>query len=479
MTRTKIVATVGPACGDPTTLGAIIEAGVDVLRINFSHGTFDDHGEALQRIRDHCDRTGAIVAVLGDLCGPKIRVGALDGGTAVVEAGKPVVIQRQSCLGNAERFSVNYDRLVDEVEVGARVLLDDGKIALRVTEKHSDELVCTCAVGGALRDHVGVNLPDSELSVPALTENDHTSLAWAIESELDYVALSFVRRPEDIHELRQALAERGSHMRIVAKIEKPEAVLHLDEIIEATDALLVARGDLGVEMDVARVPLLQKDMTMRCRRAGKPVIIATQMLQSMTDSATPTRAEVSDVANAILDSTDAVMLSAETAIGKYPVEAVRVMTRIADETEAFATRTEGPLQDVAAASARVASAVAEGAALLATKLAAKLVVVWTQGGELPRLLSKHRFGPPIIGLTPDPHVCRRMALHYGVFPVRMDHPGGEFEMLQQLDGYLLGAGLAAPGDLTVVVAGANYRGAGAANALLIHFVADSNALPNG
>jgi pyruvate kinase len=473
--RTKTVATVGPASRDPDVLGRMIDEGVDVLRINFSHGTLDEHARVLETIRDHGERTGAIVAVLGDLCGPKIRVGDLDGDAVTLTAGETLVIQRQPCTGTAERFSTNYDRLIDEAEIGARVLLDDGKLMLVVIEKRPDELVCTCRIGGKLRSHKGVNLPDTDLSVPALTDKDRLDLDWAINHELDYIALSFVRRPEDLYTLRKVLKERESDMRIISKIEKPEAIEHLAEIIDASDAVLVARGDLGVEMDVARVPLLQKDITLRCRRAGKPVIIATQMLESMIESATPTRAEVSDVANAILDATDAVMLSAETAIGAYPLEAVRFINRIANETEGFSNGIREPAPRVAAVSARVAAAVAQGASLLASELSARLVVVWTRAGNMPRLLAKQRFNPPIVGLSPDPRVCRRMALHYGVLPIRMQHPGREDLMLRQIEHSLLERNLTQPHDLIVVAAGTHFREGDAANALLIHFVNEPSA----
>ncbi|MFQ6047921.1 MAG: pyruvate kinase [Phycisphaerae bacterium] len=471
MITTKIIATVGPACWDSSTLAAMITEGVDLLRLNFSHGKLDEHAEAVSRIRQICHQTGATVAIIGDLCGPKIRLGRLAGGRCQLQSGQRLAIQRRPVLGTPARLSTNYPSLVDEVKPPARILIDDGQIELRVLEARPDELICQVEVGGELGDNKGLNLPDSVISAPSLTEKDRHDLDWAIRQDLDFIALSFVRSADDLRALRAILKQHGSGMKVIAKIEKPQAIAHIEPIVAEADAVLVARGDLGVEMDPASVPLLQKEIVLRCRQAGKPAIIATQMLQSMTTAARPTRAEVSDVANAILDSADAVMLSAETSVGQHPVEAVRAINRIAAETEAFLARTAGhDSQPVTSATMRVTSAVVHGANLIARDLAARLVAIWTETGYTVGLLSKHRLPQPIVGLSPHPRVCRQMELCYGVEPVCMTRPPDQQEMLAQLDQALLARRLVQPNDLILVAAGTALHWPGATNALLIHLV---------
>ncbi|RMF73294.1 MAG: pyruvate kinase, partial [Planctomycetota bacterium] len=332
---TKVVATLGPATAREEDLSRLLDTGVDVCRLNFSHGDHDGHLRNLRRIRDWERRHNRPVAVLGDLCGPKIRLTELAGEPFALAAGDEVRIVRGEQPTTREQFCVTYEKLVDEVQPGARIYIDDGLVRLLVIDRDADGLTCTCTTGGVVRSRKGVNLPDTSLSVPALTDKDRADLQWAIDNELDFVALSFVRRPEDVYELRERIDAAGSPLRIIVKIEKSEALEHLDELIAAADGVMVARGDLGVEMDIWRVPLVQKEITRRCRDAAKPVIIATQMLQSMVDNAMPTRAEVSDVANAILDATDAVMLSAESAAGRFPIAAAEVMNLVAQATEQY------------------------------------------------------------------------------------------------------------------------------------------------
>ncbi len=471
MIKTKILATVGPACSSDEPLAAMFDAGLDLVRLNFSHGALADHTVALERVRRVARECGATVAVVGDLCGPRVRVGAIADGQCELHQDQHLVIQRAACDGTAERISTNHPAIIDDVAVGDRILIDDGLICLGVVDKSADELVCRVQVGGALRGNKGINLPDSALSTPSLTDKDLIDLDWAIANDLDYVALSFVRSPEDIYELRRHLKERHSEMDVIAKIEKPEALSHLDEIIEHSDAVMVARGDLGVEMDAARVPLIQKDIVLRCRRFNVPVIIATQMLQSMVDAPVPTRAEVNDVANAILDGTDVVMLSAETSVGSHPAKAVAMMNRIAAETEAFLARTSPPWEpDAASAPLRVTWAVVHGAQVLAHELGARLVGVWTESGFTARLLSKRRLAQTIVGLSADERVCRRMCLYYGVVPMQAPRPVDDGEMLEQLDRAFVQRGLADQNDLIVVAAGTRLREPGATNALLIHLV---------
>lgn len=470
MIKTRLVATVGPACDDEATLGALIDAGVNVFRLNFSHGTLEEHGAALERIRRIARERGALVATLGDLCGPKIRLGRIEHGGFDLHEGDEIRIHRDPIDGTRERVGTSYAGLIDDVNVGHRILIDDGNVHLRVTGRQDDMLTCRCEVGGRISDRKGVNLPDSNVSAPTLTEKDHVDLDWAIRHDLDYIALSFVRRGEDLAELRGILEDRSSAARIVSKIERPEAVVHLDDIIDQSDVVLVARGDLGVEMDLWQVPTVQKDIALRCQRAGKPVIIATQMLQSMVDAPVPTRAEVSDVANAILDRADAVMLSAETSIGRHPLAAVRAMRKIAGQAELFGAQQGRELGINRTTRQQVTTAVAHGASLVAAELRSRLVVIWTEQGDGARLLSKHRLDQPLVALSPDERVCRQMCLYYGVVPIRLERNPDLDDMLCEVDRQLAARDLAAIGDRIVVVTGTRLDSPGETNALLIHLV---------
>lgn len=471
MLRTKIIATLGPASDSADAITQLVEAGVDVFRLNFSHGSLEQHGRTLENIRRVCRERGAAVAVMADLCGPKIRVDKIEDGGFEIAVGDEIEIVADTVLGSAARISVNRPELVGELKVGHHVLIDDGNVCLRVKAVGDNRVNCICEDGGRISDRKGVNVPDTDLAVSALTDKDRSDLAWAVEHEVDYIAVSFVRTAADLRAVRDLLPLSGMQFPLVAKIETPQATEHLDEIIETADVVLVARGDLGVEMDLASVPLIQKRITRLCRQAGKPVIIATQMLQSMVDSPTPTRAEVSDVANAILDSADCVMLSAETAIGKYPVEAVRMITRVGEKTEAFLATIKRETKVLSPEMRRVTTAVAHGADLLARELDARVVAVWTEAGNTARLLSKHRLDQPVVGLCPDEHVCRRMAMYYGVRPIVAKRRPSTRDMTVQVDRLLVEGGLAAAGDLVVIVAGTHLDEPGATNALLIHLVA--------
>ena len=471
MMRTKIIATVGPASDSEEMLGKLADAGVDVFRLNFSHGTHEQHTLAMQRIRRACRDRGATTAVMVDLCGPKIRVDLIQNDRFEIVPGDVLEIVGGTVLGNAQRVSTNRAELINEVEVGHRLLIDDGNVRLRVQQTQPDRLVCVCEVGGGISSRKGINLPDSDLAVASLTDKDRQDVAWAIEHQADFIAMSFVRSAQDLRDLEAVMRSCGSTCPMIAKIETPQAVDHLDEIIEVTDAVLVARGDLGVEMDLAQVPLLQKDIVARCQRVGKPVIVATQMLQSMVHSPVATRAEVSDVANAILDATDCIMLSAETSVGTFPLASVDMATRIAAYTERF--QGEHGLfgqVDPEATVRRVATTVARGASLLARELNTKLVAVWTQTGETARLLSKCRLDRPVIGLTEDEPIAQRMALYYGVLPLQMPRRLNQDQMVATVDEELLRRDLVAHGDLIIVVAGTRVEAAGATGALLIHRV---------
>jgi pyruvate kinase len=478
LNQTKIIATVGPASGSVDMLEKLIRAGVDVFRLNFSHGELHQHAATVENIRTAARILGECVAIMGDLSGPKIRLGHVSGGPRHIADGQIVRFTRESDPGTGDLLGTNYAPFIDEVLPGHRVLIDDGNVRLSAQAREGDHLVCLCAAGGDVSNHKGVNLPDTKLSLPSLTEKDVRDLEWAVAHDLDYLALSFVRGPEDLHALRARLDALGSDIPIVAKIEKPEAVTRSAEIIHACDVVLVARGDLGVEMDVARVPLIQKDLVRQCTYAGRPVIVATQMLQSMVECSTPTRAEVSDVANAILDAADAVMLSAETAVGKYPVRAVETIHRIASETEPMLNRLAPTAnREVLAAAMRVTSGVARGAALLARDLSSRVVAVWTRVGNTPRILSKHRLSMPVVGLSPDERICRRLAMFYGVVPIRLDLRGEEGDMLDRLDHCLIERKLVHPGDLAIVIMGTELTQPGSTNTLLIHLVGQEHT-PN-
>lgn len=458
MRTTKIMATLGPASRAPEILDQLIEHGVDVVRINMSHGTHADHAEVLRSLRTITEKRGLHVARVADLCGPKVRTGVIDSTASEISRGATCRIVREDVRGNASRFGTNHPGLVDEVAVGHRILIDDGLLRLRVSEKTVGELTCVCEVGGTIGSHKGINVPDSQLSLSSMTDKDHVDLKWIVENEFDFVALSFVREPEDVERLRATLDRAGSRMPIIAKIETPQAIASLDKIIEVSDAILVARGDLGVEMDVSRIPMLQKDMVRRCRTAGKPVIVATQMLHSMVAQPVPTRAEVSDVANAVFDGTDAVMLSAESAAGRYPIEAVAMMNRICDDVlehgEPCGSRRSDLLHErlrVGQAVDRITSGVARSAVLVAQDLGAKLVAVWCRSGTTAQWMSKYRVRP-LVGLSADPQVCRRIALSYGVEPLLVPAALAEGRSpWSELEGRLVERYRLQRGDLMVVV----------------------------
>ncbi len=478
MIRTKIVATMGPACGDVEMLLQLYEAGVDVCRLNFSHGDLDAHLLTLRNIREAASRYDEPIAVLGDLCGPKIRLGQVKDcnghGGMSIDVGDSLVIQRDPMVGEKGVVCSIYPALIDEVCVGHRVLIEDGLLRFVCTEKKSDRLICNCLAGGTLKSSKGINLPDSSISAPSLTERDWECVDWAIEQRLDYLALSFVRNAEDIRELRHYLHDKISDIHLIAKIEKAEAVDHIDEIIDAADGLMVARGDLGVEMDVAQVPILQKDMIRRCQGAGKPVIVATQMLQSMIENSSPTRAEVSDVANAIFDGTDAVMLSGETSVGKFPIAAVHTMAHVAEVTEAYLVNGDFSQQPVPLVKTTLpAGALARGALRIVHDLKAKLVVVWTQTGTTARVFSKHRFPVPILALSPDHRSLRRMALHFGVVPQEMAAIPDLTELIKRIDEFVISRKYAEPADRILIIAGWSPGTAGSMNGIVIHIVGES------
>ncbi len=429
MRRTKIVATIGPASRERHVLERMIRAGVNVLRLNFSHGTHEEHAQVVETARAIERRLGQPLALLQDLSGPKIRTGRVAGGEIRLRDGARIAITTdRSVEGTAELISTTYDALPLDVVEGDRILLDDGNLSLRVIEALRSRVECEVVDGGPLRSNKGMNLPGVKLSVPALTEKDRSDLAFGLELDVDYVALSFVRQAADIEEIKALIRSLGHDVPVIAKIEKPEAVENLSAILEVTDGVMVARGDLGVEIGTEEVPTVQKKIIAAANTAGRVVITATQMLESMIDNPRPTRAEASDVANAILDGTDAVMLSGESAVGRFPVQTVMTMARIADYTEEHAAsarpdRTpQGPGSTVTRSLARVAVSVAD-------ELGCKMIVAFTESGLTARLASGFRPGVPVVAVTGDDRVYHRLALWWGVVPVRAEFAESTDELL--------------------------------------------------
>jgi len=477
MIRTKIVATMGPACSDVQTIHAMLDAGVDVCRLNFSHGTLEQHLAMLKNIHQAAVRAEHPIAVLGDLCGPKIRLGQvsdIDGtGGMAIQTGEELIIQRQPIIGQNRRVSSTYPGLIDDVRIGDRVLIEDGLLRFVVTDKNYNEIRCQTTAGGVLKTGKGINLPHTPINLPSITDRDWQCVEWAIENDLDYLALSFVRRADEIQLLREHLRNRVSDIHIIAKIEKAEAIEQIDAIIEAADGLMIARGDLGVEMDVAEVPIIQKDLIRRCQSAGKPVIVATQMLQSMIEHSSPTRAEVSDVANAIFDGTDAVMLSGETSVGKFPVGAVHTMAHVAQVTEQYIVSSglnkESPLK---LRTMQLSAAIANGVRRIAEDLKIRLVVVYSQTGATARIFSKSRLSPPIVALSSDHRALRRMAMHWGVIPQEMPPPRHMNELVNNVDEMLRQRKFAEAGERIVVVAGSSLGTPGTMNGIVLHTVGE-------
>ncbi|MGA2677855.1 MAG: pyruvate kinase [Sedimentisphaerales bacterium] len=471
MTKTKIVATLGPACIDAVTMRAMLDSGVNVFRLNFSHGTLEHHAESLDILKKV--RTGYedTTAIMGDLCGPKVRMGRIEPDGEMLLGGDTVVIVHGDETGNAHRFCTNYKGFVSDVKPGHRVFIDDGRISLEVTGFGNNEVLCKVIVGGPLYSNKGINLPDTDVSVSAITEQDWKCVDWAIENELDFLALSFVRGAGEVAELKQYLTKAGSNIKVIAKIEKPQAVNGLREIVEVSDGILVARGDLGVEMDLAEVPLIQKHTTEMCKHMGKPVIVATQMLQSMIENPVATRAEISDVANAIMDCCDAVMLSGETAVGKYPLEAVKTIGRIAHVTEAYLDKhSERHPRTATSEELRVTESISRSVGYVVDDISPKLVVVWSESGGAARLLSKARIDVPILALSSGQKVCRQMCLDYGVMPCCLPIPKTVDEFVRVTDELLVSRGLAKANDKVVLVAGQPLGEPGRTNTLVVHVV---------
>ncbi len=472
--KTKLIATIGPACDGLDTIKAMIHAGMNVARLNFSHDTHVEHRKRLEMVRQAASELGANVAVMLDTKGVKIRTGRVEGGVAHLVTGEPFTLYTDGRIGDARGAAVSYTELPAEVEPGSKILIDDGVIELQVEAVETDVNVIRCRItrGGNLADRKGVNLPGTFLGMPAMTAENRADLVFAVENGVDYIAASFVRGRDDVREIRQVLTEHGANIPIIAKIEAAVGVQNLEEIVAEADGAMVARGDLGVEIPLQEVPLTQKKIIRTTVMNGKPVITATQMLDSMRSSPLPTRAEVSDVANAILDGTSAVMLSNETAAGKYPVEAVRTMASLALEAEK-GLREYGHLQQVSAARTHeVTEAVCQAAITMANHLHAAAIIALTESGRTARWISKYRPRCPILGVSRWPAVARAFAMNWGVTGVLLASDGiaSDDDVIDFALRRARELGIAAAGDVCVVTAGRS-RETGSTNLIRVVSVA--------
>ncbi len=462
--RAKIVCTLGPATSSYESIRGLVYAGMDVARLNFSHGAYAQHEQAYRWVRQASDESGRGVGVLVDLQGPKIRLGTFAAGPVVWATGETVTITTDDVEGTHDRVSTTYKGLAADVSVGDRLLVDDGRVGLRVVSVEGDDVRLTVTEGGPVSNNKGLSLPGIGVSVPALSEKDEEDLRFGLTLRADMVALSFVRSAKDIERVHEIMDEVGARLPVLAKIEKPQAVENLEEILEAFDGLMVARGDLGVEMPLETVPLVQKRAVQACREQAKPVIVATQMLESMIGASRPTRAEASDVANAVLDGADAVMLSGETSVGQYPVEAVSTMARIISAAEEDIERVPRVTTEITS----IAAGIARAAAAVGRQVGASALVAFTQSGSTARLLAKHRSPIPLLAFTPVPEVRSQLALTWGVETFLVPAVQHTDDMVRQVDTSMLGLGRMQPGEYVTIVAGSPPATVGSTNAMRVH-----------
>jgi pyruvate kinase len=474
MRRTKIIATLGPACSDEEKIHRLLTSGVDVFRLNFSHGTPPERVRLIEIIRHLATEHGKYIPIMGDIQGPKLRIGEVDG-VVQLQNGATLVITTEPVIGNASTVSTSFTHLPQEVQVGHRIMINDGLVELVVTAIDDKKVTTRVLHGGPISSRKGMNFPDTDLSIPAITDKDREDVQFAVEHQLDYIAASFIRRRSDIEELRKLLhSHGGDETNVIAKLEKAQAIDALEPILEVSDGVMVARGDLGVELPPEDVPIVQKKILATASRWGKFAITATQMLESMTVSSRPTRAEASDVANAIFDGSDAVMLSAETASGNYPIEAVQMMARIimaAERNRDLVTRDQRePFRKVSETD-EFTDALAGAANYAAEQLDAKFIVVFTQTGFAARLMSKFRPKQPIIALTPSSWVARRMNILWGVQPFVLREVGEYHEQIvERVDDFLLSRDIVSPGDPLVILMGSPIYQRAKTNLLRVHRV---------
>jgi pyruvate kinase len=470
MRRAKIVCTLGPATDSYDQIKVLVEAGMDVARLNLSHGTYAEHEDRYQRVRKASDETGHSVGILADLQGPKIRLGTFREGPVLLERGDQFTITVEPLEGDRHTCGTTYDGLAADVTTGERILIDDGKVALEVTSVDGPRVHTLVVEGGMVSDHKGINLPGVSVSVPALSDKDIDDLRWALRIGADVIALSFVRSATDIDAVHRIMDEENRRIPVIAKIEKPQAVDNIDSIVAAFDGIMVARGDLGVEMPLEQVPFVQKRAINLARRNAKPVIVATQMLESMIENSRPTRAEASDVANAVIDGTDAVMLSAETSVGKYPTETVKTMGRIVEAAEEDILAKGLPPLTENNKPRTQGGAVARAAAEMGDFLEAKFLVAFTQSGDTAKRLSRYRSPIPLLAFTPDPATRSQLNLTWGIETFLIPQAASTDKMVDQVDEQLLKIGRCRPGDIVVITAGSPIGVAGATNMVRVHHI---------
>ena len=471
MKKTKIVATLGPACSNKSVLKDMIMEGLNVCRLNFSHGSYDDHANSIKMIREINDELGLNVAILADLQGPKIRTNEMENNGVLLEVGNEIKIITDKVLGNAVRFSINYQKLPQDVSPGEKILLDDGKIMLEViTTNGKTEITCKIVQGGILSSKKGVNFPNTKISLPSLTEKDQLDLDFALDHEVDWIGLSFVRSARDIIELKHRIAARGAKAKVIAKIEKPEALENIDDIINESDGLMVARGDLGVEIPFQNVPLIQKMLISKCVRKAKPVIVATQMMESMINNMTPSRAEVNDVANAVLDGTDAVMLSGETSVGKYPIEVIRTMSNIIKEMEThdgIYNKEELPERGL---ERFISDSICFNACRLSQRVEAKAIITMSFSGYTAYKIASQRPNTSIFIFTSNRSILTQLNLLWGVRAfyynklISTDHTIADIKYIMKNEGFLQ------QGDLVINIASIPIEDLGGSNMLKLSYV---------
>ena len=479
MRKTKIVCTIGPASDDPEVLRQIVRAGMDVARLNFSHGTHEDHATRIQRIRQVAAEEGKHIALMLDTKGPEIRIGTFVQGFTELRSGDEFVLTVEQTEGTDRRASVTYANLAQDIEVGDRLLLDDGLIEMSVKAINGPDIVCRVVVGGVLSNRKGINIPSRRVNLPTISATDEADLRFGIEQGVDYVAASFMRNSTDVHEIRKFLERHGAEIPIIAKIENKEGIDNLDAILKFSDGLMVARGDMGVEFPAEEVPIIQKRMIEKCNRVGKPVITATQMLDSMIRNPRPTRAEASDIANAIFDGSDAIMLSGETASGKYPVESVVTMARIAERSERALAYDVLRKNRADSTASTTTDAISHATVQVADELGAAAILTSTQSGSTARMVAKYRPQAPVVAVTTQAGIARRMSLYWGVHPVLGDVINSTDELMDNAVKRSLEEGFIRNGDLVVITAGIPVGVPGTTNLLRVHVVGDVVARGSG
>ncbi|HHY72742.1 MAG TPA: pyruvate kinase [Bacillus bacterium] len=480
MRKTKIVCTIGPASESVDILMELMKAGMNVARLNFSHGNYEEHGERIKNIREAAKRLQKDIAILLDTKGPEIRTHTMTGGEIHLNVGNEVTVSMTEVVGTEEKFSISYPGLIDDVEVGSKILLDDGLIELEVLHKGNNEIRTKILNSGILKNRKGVNVPNVVINLPAMTEKDAQDILFGIEQNVDFIAASFVRKAQDVLAIRKLLEKNnGTTIRIIPKIENQQGVENIDEILEVSDGMMVARGDLGVEIPAEDVPLVQKMLIKKCNTAGKPVITATQMLDSMQRNPRPTRAEASDVANAIFDGTDAIMLSGETAAGTYPVEAVQTMDRIASKAETALSYLELLTNRRKESEVTITDAISQSVAHTALNLNVKAIITPTESGSTAQSISKYRPKAPIIAVTPSNKISRKLALVWGVFTKVGKSSETTDEMLDNAVQDALETGLVSHGDLVVLTAGVPIGTPGTTNLMKVHIIGDVIAKGQG